>query len=222
MRRYKQKKFYEWTPDIAYLAGLIASDGCLFKDNRHINLTSTDYELISFVIDILTLSVKVGTKVSSYGSVGYSLNFSDVALYDFLRQAGIHPAKSKTIKKVLVPDRLYAEFLRGYFDGDGCIYGFWDTRWKNSLMYYTEYASASATFLQWIRSQNIRILSVSPGRVKPSDRVQALSYAKADSRILFESMYASASRYRLTRKYQKFIDFLNTDPYAKQRYARVL
>lgn len=216
MRRYKSTKFYEWGDDIAYLAGLIASDGCMFNDYRHINLTSKDRELIDTTLAILGLNVKVSMKLSQYGSLGYNLTFSNVALYDFFFNAGIEPAKSKTISRVLVPDEFYSSFLRGYFDGDGSIYGFWDMRWKNSLMFYTEYASASDIFLLWLQEQNRRLAGTGNGRIKHSPKVRALSYAKADSRLLFKFMYGDGSGPRLTRKYEKFIDFLEMDPYANQ------
>ncbi len=44
MARYTPKRTYEWSPEIAYSVGLMASDGCLSKDGRHIDLTSVDIE----------------------------------------------------------------------------------------------------------------------------------------------------------------------------------
>jgi intein/homing endonuclease len=144
--RHLYKKFYSWNTDIAYITGLIASDGCLVNDNRHLNITSKDIEIINNVKNILNIDVKVSLKTSSYGGEAYNLQFSDVALYDFLLDMGLTPAKSFTMSKLGVPDEYYADFLRGYFDGDGTFYGYWDKRWKNSLMYYTEFSSASVNF----------------------------------------------------------------------------
>jgi len=36
----------EWTPNLAYAIGLIASDGCLSLDGRHISFKSLDRELV--------------------------------------------------------------------------------------------------------------------------------------------------------------------------------
>ena len=66
MNRYRSRKFYEWTSDIAYVAGLMAADGCLINDNRHLNLTSTDEQLIDLLMRILKLHVKVAVKQGGY------------------------------------------------------------------------------------------------------------------------------------------------------------
>ncbi len=169
------------------------------------------------------MSVKFWLKTSMYGGEAYHLQFSNVALYDFFLGIGLTPAKSKTIGRLAIPDKYFTDFLRGYFDGDGSIWGYWDTRWKNSLMYYTSFASASLPFIQWLQEKNSKLLGVSSGHIKPGTRAMNLSYAKADSRILFEAMYSKPSAFFLDRKRSKFIDFLRTDPYASKAFlARVL
>src|SRR5436305_454382 len=124
MRRYSPKKFYEWNNNLAYLVGLIASDGCLVNNGRHLNLTSKDIELINHTQLILNMNVKFWLKRSMYGGEAYHLQFSNVALYDFLLATGLTPAKSKTLGKLNISDLYYPDFLRGYFDGDGTVYGF--------------------------------------------------------------------------------------------------
>jgi hypothetical protein len=216
MRRYTYRQVYKWGANLSYIAGLIAADGCLYGDERHINLTSCDTDQLEIVRKILQLYGDIKQKPNGFGGVSYYLQFSNVALYDFLFDAGIRPAKSKTIGSLLIPDMYYPDFLRGYFDGDGCVYGFWDKRWPNSLMYYTEYNGASLSFLHWLQMQNTRLAKLSPGRIKPATRVHALSYAKRDSQLLFNFMYYSPTNPRLDRKYLKFIDFLQSDPYASK------
>ena len=214
MRRNKYKKQYEWNADISYLTGLIAADGCLVNDERHINITSKDEEIIRLAQNILDMDAKVTIKAGGYGSTALHLQFSNVALYDFLARCGLTPAKSKTIGPLLVPAPYYPDFLRGYFDGDGTVYGFWDRRWPNSLMYYTGYVSASPPFLEWLRTMNSNLTRATAGVIKPNIRASTLTYAKADSRKLFKYMYYNDSLPMLTRKYQKFVAFLEADPYA--------
>lgn len=191
------------------------------NNGRHINLTSKDKELIDITQNILGLgmNVKVPLKRSMHGSLAYHLQFSNVSLYDFSVNCGLTPAKSKTLDAINVPDKYYAHFLRGYFDGDGCVYGFWDKRWKNSLMYYTEYTSASSKFLEWLRHQNQRLVHTSEGRIKNSTRALSLSYAKTDSRLLFGYMYPQTLHPKLSRKYNKFVDLLRSDPYAIKKLS---
>ena len=223
MRSHAYKNSYVWNPEIAYLTGLIASDGCLVNDNRHINITSKDQEIINSFQSILGMDVKVGTKIGGYsGTSSFNLQFSNVALYDFFLRCGLTPAKSKTMGPLLIPEQYYPDFLRGYFDGDGTIYGFWDRRWRNSLMYYTGYVSGSLAFLQWLQQMNARLAFTSFGAIRPGVRAFTLSYAKADSRKLFQFMYHKLDLPMLSRKYQKFIAFLVADPYPSKELARVL
>lgn len=223
MRRHPYKKTYTWDSQVAYIAGLVASDGCLSSSGRHINVTSKDVETLENVRKILNLKVKIGTKRNGFGGFGNFIQFGDVALYDFLFQAGITPAKSKTIIKVNVPDIFYGDFLRGVFDGDGTIYGFWDPRWRSSLMYYTGFVSASKNFLGWLRQSNTRLADTTQGQMKVGARAGILTYAKSDSQKLFNLMYSDLSSPCLSRKRTKFIDFLKLDPYPdKALLARVL
>jgi len=62
LRREKIK----WTPDLAYVVGLITSDGCLYNDGRHLSITSKDRDLLNTVKKILGLKVKIGYKTSGF------------------------------------------------------------------------------------------------------------------------------------------------------------
>ena len=213
MSRYKLSKIYEWNGQLAYLAGLIASDGCLINNGRHLNITSIDREIIDYAQSILGKEkLKVQPKTGQYGTPAFAWQFSDVSLYDFFIQHGITPQKSKTIKSVDVPDEYWCDFLRGYFDGDGTVYGYFDKRWKNSFMFYCGFASASDDFLVWLRGKNTDLIGVGKGSIRKSTRVKLLGYAKADSRLIHSAIYGDktcSDKYSLIRKRVKFDGFIN-------------
>ena len=213
--RYIQNKTYSWNPLIAYGVGLIASDGCLSKDGRHITLPSIDIEQLENFSLSIGRSLPISKVSNSSRTQAYRVQFSDVAYYDFLLTIGIKPAKSKSIGELKVPDEFFADFLRGLFDGDGSIYGFWDKRWRSSLMYYFCISSASPKFLDWISSTNSRLIGgIGSGFIKSGTRVEVLSYAKADSQKIFPFIYDRNNSPKLMRKYNKFVAFLQSDPYA--------
>ncbi len=221
MRRYSYKKNYAWTPEVAYITGIFASDGCLLNNGRHLNITSRDTEILELAIKTLGIRAKIGTKKNGFGGTGSYIQFSDVSLYDFLLKAGLTPAKSKTIAKVDVPDDLFGDFLRGLFDGDGTVYGYWDRRWRSSFMYYVEFTSASNTFLEWLQAKNKELIGIKGGKIKPGVRALKLSYSKCDSQILFSYMYYKNCPPSLSRKRKKFTEFLNIDPNYKVFIGRV-
>lgn len=222
--RYSYKSDYRWTADLAYLTGLIAADGCLVNNGRHLNVTSKDIELINHTQSILNMNVKFSLKQSNYGGEAYNLQFSNVAFYDFLLGVGLTPAKSKTMGRLEVPDQYFADFLRGYFDGDGSTYGYYDPRWPKSFVYYICFSSGSMDFLDYISANNQRLFNLKGTSILKGARAFTLRYGKADARKLYQSMYEYHNELHLTRKKLKIESFIQQDNDAtilRQR-ARVL
>ena len=112
-----------WSPDIAYVVGLITTDGCLSPDRRHIDFTSNDRSQIENVKKCLGLKNRIVKKYSGFTKKFSSLHiqFGDVTLYRWLISIGLMPNKSKRIKSLKIPDKLFFDFLRGHMDGDGTI-----------------------------------------------------------------------------------------------------
>lgn len=205
--RYAQKRSYVWSDAIAYSVGLMASDGCLQKDGRHLDLTSVDIDQLENFSMALGRSFVISGKPNSSNVSAYRVQFSDVAYYDFLLEAGLTPSKSKTIGKLNIPNIYYADFLRGVFDGDGSCYAYMDKRWKSSYMFYVTFSAASPAFLKYLQSRNSALLYTSSGSLRMSGRAHVLSYAKSDARKLFAAMYRDDLALRLDRKYTKLLGF---------------
>lgn len=213
--RYSKKRTYLWSANMAYLVGLMASDGCLSSDGRHLDMTSVDTEQLTNFLTCLGREVTICKKRNQHKQTAYRVQFSDVALYDFLFNIGITPNKSKTIGELKVPEKYYADFLRGIFDGDGSVSAFWDKRWRSSYMYYVSYSSASRDFLEYLQVINHKLCKTSKGSLRFSTRVYTLRYAKKDSKLLYKFMYHSKDLVSLSRKKLKMESFLKTDNLAK-------
>lgn len=200
----KRKKLFEWSPGLAYAVGLIATDGSLSKNGRHIELTSKDRDQLQTFMKCLGIRVKIGIKKGYGGTVVFRTQFGDVALYDFLLKIGLTPNKTKVISSLDIPDAYLFDFLRGHYDGDGSFYSYWDTRWKSSFMFYVVFVSASKDHVDWIRSKLERLLNVrghvTHGRVAT---VYQLKYAKAESLKIIKNMYYSPTVPCLKRKRAK-------------------
>lgn len=191
----------EWSANLAYAIGLVATDGCLSSDNLLVDLTSNDREQLENYSKCLGVDFKIGSKSS--GNRKYlRIQFKNRIFYDFLLSIGLTPAKSKTIKKIAVPDEYFFDFLRGCFDGDGCFYSYWDPRWRSSFMFYTEFCSASPKFIKWLQ-QKINKLAEIKGHITTAGRKHSmgqLKYAKKESLILLKKMYHSNRNTFLSRK----------------------
>lgn len=191
-----------WSSNLAYVVGLIATDGCLSNDGRHIDLTSKDLEQIQNFENILKTGNKIGRKRSSFNSKKsyYRLQFANIKFYTFLVSTGLTPNKSKTLGKLKIPDQYFSDFLRGCFDGDGCTYSLWDTRWKNSFRFYSVLVSASPDFLHWVRKKVSDLYSIEGSIDDSKTSILQLVYAKKASVALVKKLYYSDRITCLSRK----------------------
>lgn len=205
MRGNQKHKNYvvKWTPEFAYAIGLLTTDGCLAKDGRHFNFTSKDIQLIKTFKKCLRLDVKISYKTSSFTNRKYpQVQFGNVRLYKYLLTIGLTPNKSLTLGELKIPEKHFFDFLRGHFDGDGSFYSYWDKRWPNSFMFYTNFLSASHQHIGWLRFRIKELLDIS-GAVGHSRSVWKLRYAKRESSILLSKMYYRKNVPCLIRKRQK-------------------
>jgi len=104
-----------------YLVGLIASDGCLSSDGRHLDITAKEREFLDTGRDTLGLSNRIGVKSRGKINQTYRIQFGSVVFYDFLLSLGLVPSKSLRLGSLDVPDEYFPDFLRGQIDGDGNI-----------------------------------------------------------------------------------------------------
>lgn len=204
----------QWSCDFAYAVGLITTDGSLSKDGRHINLTSKDIDQILTFKRILGLKNKVGTKYSSFAKTKqyFQVQFGNIKLYKFLLSLGLTPCKSKTLKSLKVPNKYFADFLRGHLDGDGYTYSYWDKRWKSSFMLYTCFISASKFHIIWLQEKINEIFKLKGSIKFEGKSTYSLKFAKKESLILLRKLYYRDGVSCLKRKHSKIqiaLDIIN-------------
>jgi intein-encoded DNA endonuclease-like protein len=204
----------KWSSKFAYAVGLIATDGCLYKDGRHIAFVSKDFQQIKTFMKCLGLKNKIAKKESGFlkGSYSYWVQFGDVVFYKFLVSIGLTPAKSKTMAEIDIPNKYFFDFLRGSFDGDGSLYSYWDKRWASSFLFYLSFTSASLKHLAWLKKTIEKLIGVN-GHINTSFNARAyqLKYAKTEAKIIFKKMYRSDNTPRFERKFKKVYNALTID-----------
>src|SRR3990167_9600152 len=109
-----------WSANIAYAIGLLATDGNLSKDGRHITMRSSDIDLLEAFN--FSLNLKIPIRQSHNDGLAkkpsYRVQFSDVKFYRWLLTIGLYPAKTHTLGEIYLPDKYFRDFLRGHLDGD--------------------------------------------------------------------------------------------------------
>lgn len=210
----KGKVKIEWSSNFAYAIGLIATDGCLSGDGRHVTFVSNDSEQINNYLKALCITNIVGSSKSTYtGRYVPRVQFSDVSFYQFLLSIGLTPAKSKTLGAVDVPGKYFFDFLRGLHDGDGSFYSYFDPRWRSSFMYYLVFGSASKVHILWLQAALKEMLGIK-GHITGKGKartVYQLKYAKQESLKVIKRMYYSEAVICLSRKRRKIEKALEKD-----------
>lgn len=199
---------FRWSSKVAYAVGLFATDGHLSIDGRHLDLTSKDIEQLENFKVCLELGTKISWKSSGYGKRCPHVQFGSVKLYRWLLSIGVKQKKTKTIGALDIPDRYFFDFLRGHFDGDGCVYAYFDPRWKSSYLIYLQFVSASRKHLVWLQ-RTIKRLAGHRGRINYAGKsTYQLRFAKYASLDLFKKMYYKEGVVSLSRKRKKFEAFV--------------
>ena|SRR3989344_6792532 len=182
-----------WSDNFAYILGVIATDGNLSSDLRHICITSKDYEMVSNCKTYLQLQNKIGKKArgTSQDKKYYRLQFGDKNFFEFLQSIGITPKKSLTISALRIPEKYFSSFFLGCIDGDGCISISNHPESKHAQSKIRVY-SASQNFLEWLLKNCTKILKTEGGSIidYSSVRVSCLSFGKSDSKKIIESVYS--------------------------------
>lgn len=202
-----------WTPTLAWVVGIIATDGCLSLDGRHIDITSKDFQLLETAQRCLKIQIRIGEKRGGFSSsrptYAHRIQITRSEFHQWLVTIGFTPRKSKTIAEIDVPDRYFWDFLRGCFDGDGSCYAYRDPRWPMSYLFYWELCSASPMFIRWIR-QRVRELVGLHGHISADGNTEILKYAKHEAVVLFDRMYSDRRAPCLLRKRDKVDHIMRT------------
>jgi len=231
-------KDFEWSGELAYAIGLLATDGNLSGDGQHITLRSSDKDQLETFKKCLHLSNKIAAPPAS-GQYAvrtcYRIQFGGAQFYRWLLKIGLFPNKTYTIGPIDVPDKFFRDFLRGHLDGDGSITTYQDryNTFKNSEYVYTRlfvrFISASKRHTEWIRNTIIRLLGIKgdvheapPAQGRKGVSIWQLKFMKKESIKLLNWLYYSKDIPALARKREKaeralaVISSIKRKPYTRK------
>jgi hypothetical protein len=217
--RVDRTRQVEWSPEVTYAVGIIATDGNLSGDGRHLSVTSKDKALLETLRTCLRLTNAITRTLSGSGRPYLRLQWGDSRLVENLQSIGLTPAKSLTLGALGVPDAFFADFFRGCIDGDGSILVYTDryhTRTKAAYVYErlaVRLVSASPAFIEWVQATAQRLLGVAGARIcRPQRAGRApqwlLQYGKRESLVLLQAMYPAPDVPCLARKRDKALPHL--------------
>lgn len=201
---------------MAYLLGYFYADGSMedasYLRGKYIRVTSVDKSSIEKIRDWLgsehTVVIRKPDSRYPKSKLRYLLRIGDATLYNDLTRLGLYPNKSLTIKFPTIPKRYLADFVRGYFDGDGCVH-LYKTRGKNGQQIVRKlmiiFTSGSLDFVQGLCDALKTQLKLQKTLVNKGTGAYQLRYATHDSIKIFKFLYQKAvPGIYLERKFEIF------------------
>ena len=231
--KYKvnERFFDEWSPEMAYVLGYIYADGSLedasYLRGKYLRVASTDESSVVGIRKLLQSEHSIIVRQPRWGTFfggkkykskkAYLLRIGSHKIYDSLLRLGLYPNKSLTIKFPIVPKEHLSHFVRGYFDGDGCIslyrapgkYG--QKIMKKLSVIFT---SGSCSFLKTLGLILADRAELKHSKVyKGWNRSFQLRYSTVDSIKIFKLIYSHAEESLfLKRKFAIFEQYFSFQP----------
>jgi hypothetical protein len=215
LRKYRVNDdfFKKWSSNMAYVLGFWFADGCMRKrlgaGNFLLFQQTKDVYILKKILLAMGSNNPVCRPKTRKNSSGFEISSEEI--YKDLIKLGGTPRKSLTTKLPHVPFKFFPDFLRGLFDGDGCISKSTPKN-KNHTPFYVSYVcSGSIEFLQQLKSflskKEIDITGniYSNGNKRPC---MVLSFGINQTKKLGEFIYRNYSQkpmLKLERKFNRFV-----------------
>ena len=224
MSKYNYNKDYFQiidSADKAYWLGFLYADGCINRNYKNEKLKSMSLELqlcsddkhhLEKLNQSLESNVEIHDKISKYKDKEYKSSRLCISCtkmcYDLIDK-GCTPQKTYTIRMPsfdIVPEYYMRDFIRGYFDGDGCIC----ITTMNGKPHIETVITGMEDMLKDISSFLIsrKIITVVP-KIHHDTRSSASSmYFYGDTvKDFLDYIYENCNDLCLDRKYNKYIDY---------------
>lgn len=215
------------TEEKAYWLGFIAADGWVTINKESnagvigIELQSADIEHLRKFNKSINGNYKIDTfdkicKISTYPDIMHKMcriRIFSINMVNDLVGLGITDNKTYDFQLPKLENNLMRHFIRGYFDGDGCI----RTRTKRLSSGRTieyplcDFASVNKNFLDQLRSFLYNTIRVCSYIYQDHDNLYRLCIHKNDHTINFLNYMYQDSNIYLDRKYQKYLYIINNN-----------
>lgn len=193
-RALNRNFFKKWTQEMAYVLGFFAADGYITVNKRGGQFWSiqiTDKELLYRIREALGAEHKISKRPGKGNNkTQYRLQIGSIEMCNDLRKIGFFEQKTKSMSVPDIPDKHFADFTRGYFDGDGNMWAglLHKERKIQTPTLFIAFTSCSVPFLSELKKKLSTFCC--GGCIYRSKRNYArLQYSSQDSLKLYDFMY---------------------------------
>lgn len=197
----------------AYVIGLIASDGAIHREENmvYIELQRSDRQILEDVNKVLKNERPVKDYVRLNGYENSKLYFFSKKIKEDLKQYDLIPNKTYEANNFATNIKLdfFPDFVRGFFDGDGCITCVGGTpRWQLDGTSIQTFLTIQKIFKEEydIELKVVDETKYSKNSLVPLYRVYG--YSKEKIQKIFDVLYRNPDCLKLNRKYYRFLELL--------------
>ena len=198
------------TANKAYFFGLLCSDGSNSIGHRQIiiSLQEEDGYLLEKLKEELeyTGEIKIcdrNHQLNPKHKITHRFAMQDIHMSEQLEQMGMVARKSYNFKfPTCVPDEFMRDFLRGYFDGDGCV-GYYE-RYKKGNSSLVGTHDFCINVQKILAERDIKSCIVHPKQCKDSDTYVLMTSATNATYHFLSWLYDDAE-IKMIRKYEKYL-----------------
>ena len=145
-------------------------------------------------------------------SLVYTLRIGNMIIFNDLLKLGLTPRKSLTLRLPIVPNQYFSHYLRGYFDGDGCLTlsrSFGQKAYRVKLVF----SSGNKNFLDDIVDTIFKFTKIQDKNIYQQRGAFNLVYCKSRGLKILEFMYSEVKKTNLylERKYKHYLYLLEAE-----------
>jgi hypothetical protein len=218
--KFNEDFFSEYTTENCYWAGFIAADGWIGRTGSiGIEINRIDEKHLIKFCNIIKRDpiLHYRDKIQESGNVSHlcSLNLrSETIINNLKNKFYIVPAKSLILKPPInIPFEFQKHFVRGFFDGDGCITASYAKKKKH---YNTRFCITAGSYyiLDWIKyvmqKQILNIGNPSITKDKRKKNTYGITFGgNKQVPLIMSWLYENCENNYLDRKFKKYNDIKN-------------
>lgn len=206
-REVNRDFFKTWTPEMAYVLGFFAADGTLttsIRGAKYFDIQVCDKDLVYKIRSVMKSNHKVLYKKGRGNHKDlFRLQIGSKEIYKDLTKIGF--VERKTMRLVLpsMPDSVFGDFVRGYFDGDGNVWVglMHKERVTQTHVITSAFTSGTKAFLLDLQKQLAN--RGMRGNMYCQETFYRLSLSIISSLKLYELMYGNMGQSKLCLKRKK-------------------
>jgi len=204
------------TEDKAYFLGFIVADGSVNSISNVIQITQKEPDILYEFKKYIKYE---GDLIKSKTRDVFDIKISSSKMKSDLLKLGISPNKTMSVSYPLIPENLQSHFMRGVFDGDGCISIHHDKR-DNSDRGQVNICSGSFDFIKEYVDNMVKYCGVKKNNIRqPKGTYYVIDWGGlSDVESVYEFLYKEANIF-LKRKKETYDKVMSINK-TKNKYRK--